>query len=478
MTSSRTLVFYHYFEDGDAMLNLKFFLEVGYNSEADFIIILAGGCSIDLPSAENINYIFTVNRNYDFGGYAQAIKDVEVSKYDYFVFINSSARGPFYLASSVTGPSWIDAFTSKLKGEIGICGATVNILRSPSDHLFWLTGLIIPGGVAPHVQTYAYALRQDAFTFLIDSGFYSEPAFDWSKDETIAKYEIELSLRLLGAGWNLDCLAGKYSGLDYRTVSGDPNGNSFNGSSLVPNGYFGHNIDPSEVLFVKPKRSYAAGEVLERLNLTFGALKKGNGTNAYKNCLDGPLFEIKTAWRGHRNFARWIVNKIKPGIIVDLGVDFGFSTLSFACFARDKNLNTVVYGIDSFEGDVHAGERNTYMDVSAMIHQLELNNVQLIRGYFQDIAKDWSRSIDVLHIDGLHTYEAVSQDFYDWSNFVSETGLILMHDTCVPHFGVRQVFEEVALPKLNFKIWNGLGVMSKSSELIGQIAAEHSAMLE
>ncbi|MFD1510501.1 hypothetical protein [Lacimonas salitolerans] len=260
MTKSRTVVFYHYFEDDEAIRNLTYFLEVGHNQEADFFIIIADGCSIDLPTARNISYIETANRNYDFGGYAQAVNEVDLTHYEYFVFINSSVRGPF-ISSSVKG-SWIDAFTNRLQGDVGICGSTINVLRPPSDHLFWMTGRMTPGGVAPHVQTYAYALRKDAFGFLTNCGFYKQPPSVWSKDATIANYEIELSLRLLGAGWNLDCLALKYSGIDYRTLCLDFNPTSYNGSPLVKGGYFGKNLDPFEIFFVKPKRNYVDLRVL------------------------------------------------------------------------------------------------------------------------------------------------------------------------------------------------------------------------
>ena len=40
-----------------------------------------------------------------------------------------------------------------------------------------------------------------------------------------------------------------------------------------------------------------------------------------------------------------------------------------------------------------------------------INNVHIIKGYFDDAAKDWNKPIDLIHIDGLHTYDAVKNDF-------------------------------------------------------------------
>lgn len=171
-------------------------------------------------------------------------------------------------------------------------------------------------------------------------------------------------------------------------------------------------------------------------------------------------------WEGHREFASWIINEINPQITVDLGVDYGYSSF---CFALPNK--GIVYGIDSFEGDLHAGQRNTYDYVLNKQKQLNLNNLIFVKGYFEEIAKVWNQEINILHIDGFHTYEAVKNDYENWSKFVSDDGVILFHDTIVDHptFGVRKFFEEINLPKLNFTHCNGLGVVSKNQNLIEKI---------
>jgi predicted O-methyltransferase YrrM len=174
-------------------------------------------------------------------------------------------------------------------------------------------------------------------------------------------------------------------------------------------------------------------------------------------------------WRDHRQFADWIVRYKKPEKIVDLGVDYAYSTF---CFAIPEIGH--VYGIDSFEGDVHAGERDTeqlYKYVTDKQKELELNNITFIKGFFDDVVQTWDKKIDILHIDGLHTYEAVKNDFEKWSPFLKEGGIILMHDTMVenPEFGVSTFFKEISLPKTNFRHCNGLGVVSKDINLINEI---------
>ena len=171
-------------------------------------------------------------------------------------------------------------------------------------------------------------------------------------------------------------------------------------------------------------------------------------------------------WRDHRQFADWIVRRKQPETIVDLGVDYGYSTFCFAIPEIGQ-----IYGIDSFEGDICAGERDTYEYVNDKIKELDLKNVTIIKGFFDDIVRTWDKSIDILHIDGLHTYEAVKNDFEKWSPFVKENGIILMHDTMVddPKFGVGKFFKEITLPKTNFGHCNGLGIVTKDINLIEEI---------
>lgn len=183
-------------------------------------------------------------------------------------------------------------------------------------------------------------------------------------------------------------------------------------------------------------------------------------------------------WRDHIKFAQWIVKRKNPEVIVDLGVDYAYSTFSFAIPKIGH-----IYGIDSFEGDVHAGKRvasESYQFVEEKKKEYGFDNITFIKGYFDDVAKDWDKEIDILHIDGLHTYECVMNDFATWGKFVKDDGVILMHDTKVFHgtFGVYKLFEELDYPKLTFTVSHGLGVVAKNWDIINEIKEEFSDIVE
>ena len=165
---------------------------------------------------------------------------------------------------------------------------------------------------------------------------------------------------------------------------------------------------------------------------------------------------------------------MQPKVIVDLGVDYRFSSFTWA----REGIGTV-YGIDSFEGDPEAGFRDTLDLVLKQAERLELKNLELIKGYFSDVADTWDKPIDILHIDGRHRYEDVKEDYENWSRFVRPGGIILLHDTSEfrEPFGVHRLFAEIELPKCAFTHSAGLGVISGDAALISKIRSRYQLWL-
>jgi predicted O-methyltransferase YrrM len=165
------------------------------------------------------------------------------------------------------------------------------------------------------------------------------------------------------------------------------------------------------------------------------------------------LHSIPTAWRGHEHFAQWLVQQMRPQVIVELGCDYGFSTIAFA----QPGLGTV-YGIDRFLGPPG---RNAFETCRANIAASGVTNIELMKADFRRVAESWSRPIDLLHIDGNHSYEDVRLDFAQWSCHVRGGGVILMHDTRSFPMDVGRFFSEITWPKFEFEHASGLGVILK-----------------
>lgn len=178
--------------------------------------------------------------------------------------------------------------------------------------------------------------------------------------------------------------------------------------------------------------------------------------------------DIASAWCGHRKFAEFLVDHYKDPIVVELGVDYGFSTFVFA--NAINNTNGKIYGIDLFLGDIHTGFRNTYNSVINNIKDHNLKNIEIIVGDFTEISNKWETPINILHIDGLHTYDAVKNDFNNWNKYLTDDGVVIFHDVSVPYFGVKHFFKKLAYGfKLYFIHSAGLGICTKNQILYNKL---------
>lgn len=54
-----------------------------------------------------------------------------------------------------------------------------------------------------------------------------------------------------------------------------------------------------------------------------------------------------------------------------------------------------------------------------------------LQKFSHELAASWTKSIDLLFIDGDHAERAVEQDWIDWTKFVRPGGVVLLHDACL-----------------------------------------------
>src|SRR5215472_13495338 len=174
----------------------------------------------------------------------------------------------------------------------------------------------------------------------------------------------------------------------------------------------------------------------------------------------------KSGWTEHTPLAMLLVELLDPRILVELGTQHGVSYCSFCQAVDELKLPTRCFAVDTWKGDAHATyyKESVYTDLVAE-HCRYKSFSKLLRMTFDEALPQFSdTSVDLLHIDGLHYYEAVKKDYETWRSKLSNRAVVLFHDTMETHddFGVHQLWRELSLnfPSFNMEHGHGLGILA------------------
>lgn len=217
---------YAYYEKNEEYKeNLRFFLKNGIVDSCDYIFIINGDCTVDIPDKHK--KLYRTNKGFDFGAYSYASENMNLTNYDYLFFINTSVRGPYI-------QDWQNSFINLLKDDIKLVGTVINIHTRGN-----------------HVSSMVFLIDNECYTFLKKNKFFSIENDVTNYEDAINNKEILMSTLILNNGWNITCIAEKYQGYDYRILKEDINKTSINGDSMFENAYFGKTLTQDDVIFIK-----------------------------------------------------------------------------------------------------------------------------------------------------------------------------------------------------------------------------------
>jgi hypothetical protein len=225
-----------------SLANLQYFIRVAVmkSTNVNYYIILQQFNNLtsiksSLPSLPSYaHYIEHENKCFDLGTIGWFLSNGTINKdqYKYFIFLNSSVRGP-YLVSYYQLKEWYSVFTNRLNNYIKLVGPTISCQ------------------VSPHVQSYFWATDQQGLSTLLKNG----KIFTCHETQVNAIYngEIPASRVLFDAGFSIDSLMKKYEGFDFRK---DRNDDCYRMENpLMEKMVDGVSLDPFEIVFAKFKTS-------------------------------------------------------------------------------------------------------------------------------------------------------------------------------------------------------------------------------
>jgi hypothetical protein len=174
----------------------------------------------------------------------------------------------------------------------------------------------------------------------------------------------------------------------------------------------------------------------------------------------------KSGWTEHVPLAMLLVEMLQPHVLVELGTQHGVSYCAFCQAVAEARLSTRCYAVDTWMGDAHATyyKESVFQDLNEYHHQYESFSKLLRMTFDEALPHVPDRSVDLLHIDGLHFYEAVKKDYESWLPKLSERAVVLFHDTMetADGFGVHHLWRELSpnVPSFNMEHGHGLGILA------------------
>jgi hypothetical protein len=179
----------------------------------------------------------------------------------------------------------------------------------------------------------------------------------------------------------------------------------------------------------------------------------------------------RSAWVEHVPFAFWLVDVLRPRVIVELGTHSGVSYSAMCQAVKCLGLATSCFAVDTWRGDEHSGfyAEDIYSEFAAFHDRHYSAFSRLVRSTFDDALLHFDNgTIDLLHIDGLHTYDAVQHDYQTWLPKLSPNAIVLLHDTNVREgdFAVHRLWGEIGTERLHFEFLHGhgLGVLASGAD--------------
>jgi predicted O-methyltransferase YrrM len=126
---------------------------------------------------------------------------------------------------------------------------------------------------------------------------------------------------------------------------------------------------------------------------------------------------------------------MKPETVVEIGSSRGYSTCALSLACRENGRGKI-YAIDPHVpniftegGSDRASENLEFLLSRLKDYELTPDWCEVIRSKSSEAAREWDKPVDLLFIDGDHSYEGVKGDFEMFRPWLREHSLVAFHDS-------------------------------------------------
>jgi hypothetical protein len=231
--------------------NVLYFLQNALfeDENVTFLVVCNSHIKISLPS-----YVKVLNREnigYDYGGWSYGLlTDNLYTTYDNFIFVNSSALGPFI--PSYYKNKWTDIYINGLTDNVKLFGSSINC----SESVYGLTK--IEPIKNSHIQSYIFSMNKETLLYLIECGIFSITEYVTDFIKLVFEKEIKMSRLIIEKGWNIGCLMDIYKDVDFTFKQ---NQNSIHKNinylgDVMNNAHYNKTWTLKEIVFIKGNRIF------------------------------------------------------------------------------------------------------------------------------------------------------------------------------------------------------------------------------
>lgn len=247
-----TVIVYCYLESEKTKENLQFFLRTGVfdDDRYSYVFLINNNlCSCVFPEYKNIRVIHREDNQNDLMTYNWYLQTISLDEFSNFYFINSSCIGPFM--PPICQNNWIDSMNTFLI-DYALIGPIIEI---PPDNIGFSHLGIDNGANIPFIHTYMFGVNRFGFSIVRDILRQHASA---TKATVVITERLVTSAILINQG-KVKSLLSKFTNVDLNMASEwnwrKHNGDNYRTCYEKPNNYFGIDINPFEIIFVKNIRN-------------------------------------------------------------------------------------------------------------------------------------------------------------------------------------------------------------------------------